>query len=70
MKLSRQAQLCVVGILQKGILGVADAGELLKTLDFRYEVGELVVNSPEQYQLSDAELEIMKLATKGSTLDA
>lgn len=61
MKLSRQAQLGIVGIWQKGILGVADAAELLRNVEFKFEGGELVITNPDTCQLSDTEIEFVRV---------
>lgn len=55
MKFSRQAQLCMVGVFQRGLLGLSDASKLLNELEFQYEMGELKVSNPEICQITNEE---------------
>lgn len=63
MKLSREALLCFVGIFQKGIFGVADAAQLMREMKFKIKDDELIVENPQQYQLTESEIEMIKFST-------
>lgn len=64
MKLSRQAKLCIVGVFQKGLLGLADASELFDELEFEYDQGELKVKNQDVCQVTQEELEMLNSEVK------
>lgn len=70
MKLSHEAKLCLVGVFQKGLLGLEAADKLLEKLDFIVQDSELVVTNPEICQITNEELEEFGLHLEREIVDA
>lgn len=61
IKLSKSAQLVMVGVFQKALLGLGDVSHLLQELQFASFNGELQVTNPQIVKLSEAEIEQLGL---------
>lgn len=70
MKLSKQAQLCMVGVFQKGLLGITPANELLDKLEFIIYNNELNVVNAEICQVTQEDIESLGLELGSEVINA